>query len=308
MSNFSENAYAFVYRLLSNPTLTAYTPLQKEEHVSRFLETNIQQLEPTLTSAAFFPGYTIDQISQILHKTLHSLTNESLLPAVSAIIQGIDYSFLGQIVPIQEGSEFIKTLKTQILQIIEHFLAMPGFRQTFSGNYTALRYNIIEGYMSEIFKRKRHIYYELTKFQRLRMNKTEIKAFVEICMLLRALVQMKAYSDSGNNVSEIVSPQLRQGIFDELKLKLNTVPVEIISSIVNSAISFQENSQVETTARLAAIFSTRGKTFARNTKIDRGADTPDKSWFGITRRNYKFYGFDGRMLDEMYIIAAENGW
>ena len=45
-----------------------------------------------------------------------------------------------------------------------------------------------------------------------------------------------------------------------------------------------------------------------NTRVDRGAESPDKSWFSIARRNYKFYGFDIKMLDELYKTAAENGW
>jgi len=44
------------------------------------------------------------------------------------------------------------------------------------------------------------------------------------------------------------------------------------------------------------------------TRVDRGAVSPDKSWFNISRRNFKFYGFDIKLLDELYKIAGENGW
>ena len=43
-------------------------------------------------------------------------------------------------------------------------------------------------------------------------------------------------------------------------------------------------------------------------KIDRGAETSDKSWFNVARRNYKFYGYDLDMLVELHSISAENGW
>jgi fructose-bisphosphate aldolase class 1 len=82
----------------------------------------------------------------------------------------------------------------------------------------------------------------------------------------------------------------------------------VISSAVNSNVSFLENSQVETTGRIAAVLAARAKQYLPGIKVDRGADTPDKSWLNIARRNYKFYGFDIKMLDEMYMIAAENGW
>jgi hypothetical protein len=42
--------------------------------------------------------------------------------------------------------------------------------------------------------------------------------------------------------------------------------------------------------------------------VDRGANGPDSSWFSVARRNYKYYGFDIKMLDELYRIAADNGW
>ena len=48
--------------------------------------------------------------------------------------------------------------------------------------------------------------------------------------------------------------------------------------------------------------------FKANVKVDRGADTPDKSWFNIARKNSRFFGFDDKMLEELYKIAAENGW
>ena len=41
---------------------------------------------------------------------------------------------------------------------------------------------------------------------------------------------------------------------------------------------------------------------------DRGADTAIKSWINVARKNYKFYGYDIKMLDELYNIAADNGW
>jgi hypothetical protein len=43
-------------------------------------------------------------------------------------------------------------------------------------------------------------------------------------------------------------------------------------------------------------------------KVDRGAESPDKSWFSIAKKNADYYGFDRRMLDELYMIAGDNNW
>nr|MDA3851255.1 hypothetical protein [Spirochaetaceae bacterium] len=77
---------------------------------------------------------------------------------------------------------------------------------------------------------------------------------------------------------------------------------------VNSWVSFQESNLLETTSRFAAIFCHRGMSYRQNMKIDRGAEGSDKSWFGISRRNYKFMGFDLDMVVELYNISSENGW
>jgi len=82
----------------------------------------------------------------------------------------------------------------------------------------------------------------------------------------------------------------------------------VIRSGVNANVSYLENRFIEATARLAAVFSARCRAFQPNVRVDRGADTPDKSWLSIARRNYKFYGFDVKILDELYSIAAESGW
>jgi hypothetical protein len=86
------------------------------------------------------------------------------------------------------------------------------------------------------------------------------------------------------------------------------IPPELLRGGLYSNVSFEEDKQVDATARLAAIFASRGKNYKPMARVDRGASTPDRSWFSITRRNYKYYGFDIKMLDELYKIASENGW
>ncbi|MFW5718164.1 MAG: hypothetical protein ACOC0E_12050, partial [Spirochaetota bacterium] len=77
---------------------------------------------------------------------------------------------------------------------------------------------------------------------------------------------------------------------------------------VNANVSYVENRFIEATARLAAVFSARARSYQPNVDVDRGADSPDKSWLSVARRNYRFYGFDLKLLDELYSIATENGW
>ena len=73
-----QKANQFIERLLANPALTQLTPLQKEEQIIQFLKANIQQLYPTLSSAAFFPGKNPLQIQELLYFSLSQLINNNL--------------------------------------------------------------------------------------------------------------------------------------------------------------------------------------------------------------------------------------
>lgn len=305
MDKIHQIAIAFIHRLLANPALKNDTPLQKEFQVIQFLQNNMQTLAPTLTSPAFFPNHDLGQAMELLMIALRQLTDERLIPTLMAIVKKIDYSFVQL---IRQQHHRPANIQTQILTLLEQALAKPEFRQLFLGSYTALHYDLVSRYLNETYKLRRHIHFELTKIQRLKMGKDEVKSFVEVCILLKSLVQTHVSANIGENMTGLLNENVRTTVLEQLKRELTHLPSEVVSCIVNANISFQDNPQVEATARLASIFSARGKTFVSHTSIDRGADTPDKSWVNIARRNYKFYGLDIRMLDEMYMIAAENRW
>ena len=93
-----------------------------------------------------------------------------------------------------------------------------------------------------------------------------------------------------------------------LAKRLPALPEAIIRSGVYANGSFVENRSLDATSRIAGILSSMCRNARPNEKVDRGADSADKSWINIARRNYKFYGYDIKMLDEFYKIAGENGW
>jgi hypothetical protein len=108
--------------------------------------------------------------------------------------------------------------------------------------------------------------------------------------------------------SGIVQTQFAEKVVHAAKKDLPILPDQVVKSAVSASISFIENRFIEATARIAALLAARCRNYQPSVRVDRGADSPDKSWLSIARRNYKFYGFDIEMLDEFYSVAAENGW
>ena len=293
---------------MQNPALQGYTVLQKEEQIIQFLHTNAAQLAPTLASQQFFPGKNWNQIFSLLVRALFDISDLELKREIQSILHDrLSFTFLSF---LQQQQTQEAKVREQIADLMEELMEKSEARRTFTGAYAAIKFNIADRYLTEVFARKKYIHFELTKVQRLRMRKYEVSNFVDFTLFLRPSITLLS---SGSQRQQdravgIVQGQFADKVFQTLKKRLSALPEQALRSVVNSCISFNENRFIEATARLAAIFAARAKNYHPHLRVDRGADTPDKSWFAISRRNFRFYGFDVKMLDELYKIAAENMW
>lgn len=308
MSDEHQKASAFISRLMQNPALQGYTVLQKEEQIIQFLHTNAAQLAPTLASQQFFPGKNWNQIFSLLVRALFDISDLELKREIQSILHDrLSFTFLSF---LQQQQPQEAKVREQIADLMEELMEKSEARRTFTGAYAAIKFNIADRYLTEVFARKKYIHFELTKVQRLRMSKDEVSNFVDFTLFLRPSITLLS---SGSQRQQdravgIVQGQFADKVFQTLKKRLSALPEQALRSVVNSCISFNENRFIESTARLAAIFAARARNYHPHLRVDRGADTPDKSWFAISRRNFRFYGFDVKMLDELYKIAAENMW
>lgn len=305
-----KKAEVFVGRLLQNPALGALPVLDKEEQILAFLNGNVHQLLPTLSSANFFPGKEWHGIFGLLYEGLVSITNETLSLQIDDVLGSIDFRFIGFLREQASTSACKDQVSRFLVTLLQNFEA----RRAFSGPFTAVRLGLVDRYIDQAYFRKEYISFELLKIQRLKMSKEEVKNYLKVALLLRSAVHMFGSSGAvdagmatGNNPGLIPLP-MAQKVMQALSEPLNTLPPEVLKCSIMSNLSFPENLNLETISRLAAVFAVRGKNYKVVTKLDRGADSPDKSWFFVARRNFKFYGFDVKMLDELYRISAENGW
>ncbi|MBN1696824.1 MAG: hypothetical protein JW881_04865 [Spirochaetales bacterium] len=304
----SQKAQAFIKRLLTNPALNHLQALQKEEQIIQFLNLNSQSLLPTLASGQFFPGKDWQQIFNLLYSALLSVINEALFSEIDALLQKIEFSFVSF---LRQTNYPVSQCREQLSGFLKVLLEKQEARKAFIGPFIAVKIGISDRYIEQVFNRREYVHFELLKVQRLKMSKEEIKHFLKVSLLLRASIHLITVSgaDLGiGTVSEIVQKSFADKVNQVIIEKLKLLPPEVIKSGVGSNLSFLENSDLETTARISAVFSMRCKNYKHIERVDRGAEYPDKSWFNIARRNYKFYGFDIKVLDEFYKIAAENGW
>lgn len=308
MSAESDKATAFVSRLLANPALKPLTPLQREEQIIQFLHANAAQLAPTLSSGAFFGGKSWNQILSLLLQALMQEVDRTLHPDLSNVIGGVQFGFVNHLRQQAAGSEKVRS---QVNEFLRGLLSRMDARRTFTGAYAALAYGMVDRYVEAIWNRRSYVHFELTKVQRLKLSKDDVKSMIEATLLLKPAVHLASgggAQTSAEQTSGLVQPQYAEKVFSVAKQQLPLLPDQVVRSAVNSNVSHLDNRFIEATARLAAVFAARSRNYQPNVRVDRGADSPDKSWLSIARRNYKFYGFDVKILDELYSIAAENGW
>jgi hypothetical protein len=302
-------AAAFINHLLSNPALNSLNPLQKEEQILQFLKKNAQSLVPTLSSPQFFPGEPWSQILRLLYSALVQETDEVLKPQLEELIRKkISFSFASRIQPQRIPED---PCRQQMWELTQRLLQKPESRKSLVGPVTAIMNDFVWRYLEKSFKDHQYVHFELTKVQRLRLEIEDIKHMIHATLLLRPSIQLftEGRGTTGEGAeSVLVQPQFAATALDSMKAQLQIVPPELLRGGLYSNVSFEEDKQIDATARLAAIFSSRGKNYKPIARVDRGANTPDRSWFSITRRNYKYYGFDIKILDEFYKIASESGW
>ena len=298
----------FVNRLLANPALGPLPPLQKEEQILQFLQVNRQALFPTLSSPQFFPGYNWENISFLMEKALMDTVNQNLVPQLQGLVQdSLDLSFIAF---LRRQNVTAQEVKRDLFQFLMELLSNPQVRREFSGSYNSLVYHVTDKYLDQVFDRKEYVHFELTKVQRLRMGKEEVKNLIRVSLLLKPAVYLFSVPGAAQQeVQKSVSQtQFTERVLHSLTDKLRSLPPEVIASAVNANLSFIDNQRMEATARISAIINNLCRNYRPNTPRDRGADTMEKSWLSVARKNHRFYGFDVKVLDEFYKIACENNW
>ncbi len=305
MNNDEEKAALFITRLLSNPSLNHLSPLQKEEQITAFLELNSRALYATLSSPSFFPGKPWPEIISILQSALSSAIDRMAEEGIKRFIfEKIDYSFLSSYL---KNQSHLDSLTKELFPFVLKALKVYNGRREFIGSYNALLYKFPQRYIKEVFDNPAYIHFELIKVQRLKMSREEIQNMIAVSLLLRPAIHI--YDAGAHDRSTgLITRKYAEKVGNLMKKEIPLVPDELIASAVQSCLSFEKHKFIPATGRLTSIFNAMGKSIRPNIKVDRGASSPEKSWLSVGRRNYKYYGWDIKMLDELYRFALENSW
>jgi len=86
------------------------------------------------------------------------------------------------------------------------------------------------------------------------------------------------------------------------------IPLSVTRLALKSNVQAELTGDDEPAARFLHILCSRYQNYRQMEKIDRGAESQDKSWFAAARKNSSHFGYDRRIIEDLYLIAGDNNW
>ena len=307
-----EKMREFVGKLWQNPTMLQTPIAKKESQVLQFLRENQAQVQKIFGSSDYFPHLSWDDAVRLLLAEMLEKLFESISPKFDRIKDNILHpsllNALGAPAEIEEDR-----LKDFLLKLIK----VKSLRDPLLLSIEAISFELFDKYIPELINHRKTIFTELVRRDRLILETPLLTGYFHFCLLFRPLYFYKIPSKLGAtdlvSIHEAAKDQRKLdamiiSVRNQLTTEIGTVPESLIRPAIESFLNVNDFPETTGASRLIAIMMARSAAYDPNQRTDRGAESPDKSWFNITRRNAKHYGYDSRMLEELYQLAGDKGW
>lgn len=299
----------FASRLLGTPALRRLSALQKEEQAVAALRTNGAQLLPIFSSLGLDVSRGWQEPAALVSRAVRAEADAMMADEVSEVLSTrLSFAFFPR---LAGGRHAPESSREELRALIARAGAHPVARSALLGSLVIVRSGIIEKYIPRAWERKKYIYVEISRVQRLAIPGSDVVDLMRFIVLVRPAAYL--FVTPGETVEKDAgySPlqeQYVQKILPGLASQAPSLPNALLNLGLRSSMGFSGAGGPEATARLGAILAMRGRALSPTLVVDRGADSPDKSWFNVQRKNARWHSLDGRMLEELYTIAADSGW
>lgn len=316
MEQYKEKMGEFVDKLFSNPNLGKASIIQKENNILAFIKENQQQLQTIFSQPAFFPDLPWEEAVRALLTVLTDRVLGFFQSRVQTVVDSVIHPDIFAYFR-SEGNSHID--KAQFKEFILGTMRTKAVRDQYAAVFDAIQAKYFTRYTMAVMAQRKTIYNELVRRDRLlKMDPALIPNYLSLCALFRPLFFYNINENSGDSGPPITPASVKNNShqFDKvcgnLRKSLHNEIGPVIDPIfrpgLDSYLSADDHPDVGGAAKLISILVSRAAEYDPHQKVDKGAESPDKSWFNIHRRNAKYYGFDVHFLDELYRISGEEGW
>lgn len=306
----------FIDHLFKNPNIGSEPVLIGEGLILNFISQNIENLKKTFKTQVFFPHLEWSDVLQILITELYDRVCVETLPILDKTIDLLD---LPSISSVTGAGSLPSDFQVEKLKDFVHGIFMNrDVRFHMSAVVNIFKYDVIDRYIKEIFERRDSLYNELVRVQRTMLEVDEYIVLMKVLLLVKNAVQVKmplSFMDAGKrlNLADVQKmpgklPKYIDDMVMSLREKLPMLDQRVLRLALKANLRENQTETDETGSRFLYILCSRFQQYRPVEKVERGAESPDKSWFAIAMKNAEFHGFDKRMLEGLYRIAGDNRW
>jgi len=303
----------FVEHLLSLPNIRNEPLLIGEGLILNFIVQNMKQLQLTFKTPQFFPHLDWSQALQLIISHLYSKIHDSVLPQIMDVIDTLDFQVFNKLSDTNLPEDF---QREKLTAFIENLFKNKDVRYNLNSVITIFENDILERYLGEIFEGRNFIYNDIVRVQKTNLEYEDYVTYAKIVMIIRVAAYQKmsvpTIGKSDLNINDAVKMpgKFNKYVSDisiSLRQELPFVTERTIELAIKSNVKGSLCNTEDALSRLLFILASRFHNY-KAVKVDRGAESPDKSWFSIASKNCDHYGFNKNMLDELYRISGDNNW
>ena len=306
----------FVDHLLSNPGIKSEPLLIGEGMIMNFLVQNLPQLKVTFKNSQFFPHLEWNEVLELIFDNLYGRVSGIVLPVINEFINNADFAFLDRM--SRSGNIADNFRRQKLSEFVQMIFKNRDSRFNMNSAINIFSHSVAEKYIGEIFQRRDFLYNEIVRVQKTNIDSGDYIVFIKTMFLIKNIVYLRLQLNPSNpDVKVCINDISRnrkslQSYTDSIVNFINPLlpgfPEKLLQLAIKSNFTADMVEDDEASAKVVFILSARYQNYKQLGKVDRGAESPDKSWFGIAKKNAEHFGYDRRILDALYLIAGDNNW
>ena len=312
MDRYRAKMKEFVDKLWANPAIQNVPLGKKENQILGFIRENQLNLVTAFQQPQFFPDLSWDETVRLLLSELTDTIISAYRDRLDMILQRAQHAELREYFKSEGGLDFEAD---RLRDFIIGLMRTKQMRDEFIPVIEAIAGDLFTRYVRQAMERRKLIYIDLVRRDRLDLDPLSIPDLISMATLFRPLAFYRFDSGPmrGSTPMDLMSnarsfKTAMDGLQGILSESVGQIPERLLSMGIDSNRSATDFPDMPGISRLIKILVSRAADWDPNQKQDRGAESPDKSWFSINRRTARYNGFDGKFLEELYQIAGEEGW
>ena len=312
MERYQEKMKEFVAKLWTNPNIQAAPIFKKENQILGFIRENTQSLQTAFQRPEFFPDISFDDALRLLLTELTEMILAAAKPAFEEILERAAHPALKQYFRDQGGLEFEPN---RFRDFALGTMRVKSVRDQYLAVLQAIQGGFFDRYIPPVLTRRKLIYMDIVRRDRMNLESAYLPEYFRLTALFRPLFYYKLQGGNSDNMSldqvfkdPRTYARVREDLVFVIRDEIGSIPEGVYLPGVDSPLPVDDHPDISGASRLINILVNRAMEFDPHQKQDRGAESPDKSWFNINRRTAKYNGFDMKFLEELYQIAGEEGW